>query len=384
MRPATAIDPTVTYPSSGVLNAGNHAAACFAPPAKGQQSTQVDAPARLHLGFLDPSATLGRRFASLGLVIDGMSTRLAVAAARCNEVVVAPAGSAGEGSAGAAQDSTERLGRHLLLLQRATGQLQPLRVTLHGAPPAHAGFGSGTQLALALGRAFANFHGLELNSRRIAGLLGRGERSGIGIAGFDRGGLLLDGGPAADGAVAPLLARAAFPRDWRVLLVLDPALDGLHGSAERSAIKQLAPFPRELAAELCHQVLMRVMPSAVEGVFAPFAEGVSTVQQLIGQHFAPAQGGSMYSSPAVATLLEWVRARYCAGIGQSSWGPTGFAILPSAEAAEAVMTAARAAGVVAPQLRLLVVRGRNQGAMVKSMGRDWLPRLAAVRRGGAA
>ena len=37
---------------------------------------EVDAPSRLHLGFLDPNASLGRRFASLGLVIDAFATRL--------------------------------------------------------------------------------------------------------------------------------------------------------------------------------------------------------------------------------------------------------------------------------------------------------------------
>ncbi|HET6720822.1 MAG TPA: beta-ribofuranosylaminobenzene 5'-phosphate synthase family protein [Rhodocyclaceae bacterium] len=348
-------------------------------------STLVEAPARLHLGFLDPSATLGRRFASLGLVIEGMSASVAIAAApgkTDNEIIAAsalvPADHATRCGGRAAPDSRERLARYVALLQNASGLRQPLRVTLHNAPPAHAGFGSGTQLALAVGRAFADFHGLALDSRQIAGLLGRGERSGIGIAGFDQGGLLLDGGPGAAGSVAPLLARAAFPRDWRVLLVLDCDLDGLHGAAERSAMGSLPPFPRALAAELCHQVLMCVLPAAVESVFAPFAEGVSTVQQLIGDYFAPAQGGSMYTSAAVARLLEWIRPRYCAGIGQSSWGPTGFAFLPSAAAADAVIAAAHAAGVVAPEIRLQVVRGNNQGALVTTQSADWSPRLAAA------
>ena len=35
---------------------------------------RVAAPARLHLGFLDPAATLGRRFGSVGLVLDGLDT----------------------------------------------------------------------------------------------------------------------------------------------------------------------------------------------------------------------------------------------------------------------------------------------------------------------
>jgi predicted sugar kinase len=182
--------------------------------------------------------------------------------------------------------------------------------------------------------------------------------------------------------VAPLLARVALPRDWRVLLVLDRELDGLHGAAERSAMGSLPPFPRALAAELCHQVLMRVLPAAAEGGFEPFAEGVSTVQQLIGDYFAPAQGGSMYTSAAVARLLEWIRPRYVAGIGQSSWGPTGFVILPSPARAAAVMAAAHAAGVVAPELSLQVVRGRNQGALVNTLSADRLPRVAALHRPG--
>ena len=36
----------------------------------------IDAPARLHLSFLDPSGSLGRVFGSLGLVIDGAGTEL--------------------------------------------------------------------------------------------------------------------------------------------------------------------------------------------------------------------------------------------------------------------------------------------------------------------
>src|SRR6185437_12055958 len=40
----------------------------------------VFAPARLHLGFLDLEGGLGRRFGGLGLAIDGLGTRLRLAA----------------------------------------------------------------------------------------------------------------------------------------------------------------------------------------------------------------------------------------------------------------------------------------------------------------
>lgn len=315
----------------------------------------VDAPARLHLGFMDPSATMGRRFASLGLVIDGIGTRLEIAPSDRNEIAL-----------GTGVDTREatRLQHHLDTLQRRTGRDAPVCVTLSSVPPAHSGFGSGTQLALAIGHAFARFHRIDIGSAALARLLGRGERSGVGVAGFDRGGLLLDGGPGAGGAIAPLLSRIEFPAEWRVVLVLDERIDGLSGVAERQAIETLPPFPRERAADVCHQVLMRVLPGAMERDFVPFAEGVSAIQRLVGAHFAPAQGGSMYTSGAVRRAIEWIEQRHRAATGQSSWGPTGFAILPSAQEAERAIEGARAAGAVDPALRLVVVCGRNHGARI--------------------
>jgi len=321
---------------------------------------RVDAPSRLHLGFLDPSGSLGRRFASLGMVIEGFDTCVEMqAAAQTGASVAAHLGAS---LAGPAQ---ERMTRYLLALQRATGRHTPAHLRLHAAPPAHSGFGSGTQLALACGRAFCQFHGLDLNTRQLAAMLGRGERSGVGLAGFDRGGLLLDGGPGSEGTVAPLISRIDFPEAWRVLLLLDDRIDGLSGKAERVAMERLPPFPRSLAADLCHQVLMRVLPGALEGVFEPFAEGVSTLQRLIGDYFAPAQGGSMYTSAAVGRALEWVRANHLAGIGQSSWGPTGFAIVRSADEAESILGGLRTAGMLDPALRAVIVRGRNRGATLR-------------------
>lgn len=315
----------------------------------------VDAPARVHLGFLDPSGTLGRRFASLGVVIDGFSTRIELSPDSHNRTIL---------SDGCSEDSRARLECYLARMQYETGFDDPLRVSLLRAPPAHSGFGSGTQLALATGRAFCSLHGLDITTRRLAAVLGRGERSGVGIAGFDQGGLLLDCGPGPNGAPAPLLARIAFPSEWRIVLVLDDRVDGLCGSEERVAMDALPPFPRALAADLCHQTLMRVLPGVLERAFEPFAEGISTIQRLIGDYFAPAQGGSMYTSPAVARVLDWMRGHVLAGVGQSSWGPTGFVILPSAEVAKCEIAAARAAGVVDPALRFMVVGANNRGAQV--------------------
>ena len=319
-------------------------------------SVSLRAPARLHLGFLDPGASLGRRFGSLGLVIDGFET----------EVEISGASSALVSASGAAERcEIERAQSWLHQLQRHSARPEPLHLRLLQVLPAHAGFGSGTQLALAIARAFAQWHGLDVSTPRLAQWLGRGLRSGIGVAGFDQGGLLVDGGPGANGEPAPVLSRVPLPAAWRVLVVQDSAQKGLSGAEERQRIEALAPLPRAQAADICHQVLMRVLPGAAAAEFAPFAAGVTQIQRVLGEYFSPAQGGHAYASAAVERVIEWIAAAEPgAALGQSSWGPTGFAILPSEASALALVGALQAAQVVAPSLVLRIVAGRNTGALL--------------------
>ena len=337
----------------------------------------VEAPARLHLGFMDPAGTLGRPFGSLGLTIDGRVTRVTLGAGDHPQVSGGPEVSVAD---------LDRAGAHLHTLQQRTGRAAPLHLRLHEHLPPHAGLGSGTQLALAVGRAFAHWHGLDLPTATLAQWLARGRRSGVGIAGFDQGGLLLDGGPLPDGAPAPLLARVALPAAWRVLLITDPGCRGLSGAAEVAALASLPPLGRAQAAQICHETLMRVLPGAAGAGFACIATGLSAIQAVLGDHFAPAQQGEPYTSAAVGRLMRWLAEaaqqpadglaadELGAGIGQSSWGPTGFALLPSAARAQALIDAACAAGVVGDGLQCCIARPLNHGARITTVPRH-LPHL---------
>ena len=320
----------------------------------------VEAAGRLHLGFLDPSATLGRRFGSLGLMLGETGTLLDMRAADTQQV---------HWLADQAVDQVERVHRLIERLQRATGHTTGLDVTVRRTVAPHTGLGSGTQLALAVGRAFSALHDLDLSTPQLADMLDRGARSGIGVAGFDLGGMLVDGGPRSGSVSPPVLARHDFPASWRIVLVDDPRCTGLHGEAERAAIARLPAFPQTLSATLCHHVLMQVLPGLAEADFPPFAHGVSAVQQTIGEYFASVQGG-VYTSPAVGSLMDWIAGNFTAAVGQSSWGPTAFAILPSQAAAEAVVAAARQAGTLDAALHTRIVGGRNHGARVGALPPD--------------
>src|SRR6266851_3133678 len=57
-----------------------------------------------------------------------------------------------------------------------------VRITIDEASPEHAGFGSGTQLGLAVAAALARLHGARVATSDLAKAIGRGARSEIGRA----------------------------------------------------------------------------------------------------------------------------------------------------------------------------------------------------------
>ncbi len=272
-------------------------------------TVQVSAPARLHLGFLDLHGGRGRRFGSLGLSLAAPLTALSLQRA--------------ERWQASGPDSARALGyaRDLAGQLELTGAVD---VTVERAIPAHAGLGSGTQLALAVGTALTRLHGRQLGAGEIACRLGRGARSGIGSGAFEQGGLLLDGGRGDHTSLPPLISRLPFPTDWRVLLVFDPAGAGASGEHEQRAFAALAEFPATRAAALCRLVLMQLLPAVAEHDLTGFGAALSELQAEIGDYFTPVQGGR-FSSPAVAQAVAWLARQGATGCGQSSWGPTGFA-----------------------------------------------------------
>lgn len=308
----------------------------------------VRAPARLHLGFLDLSGTLGRRFASLGVAIEEITLEL--------ELV--------RGAAPIAGPEAERTARHLHKLRSAWGIAEPITARVRAAIPAHAGFGSGTQLGLAIGAGLARLLGREEPLEAIAELLDRGGRSAIGLGAFARGGFLVDGGRAgADRRPPPLTVRLDFPEAWRILLILDPTRTGVHGPSEAAAFAALPPVAEDPADRLCRRVLLQLLPGLVRAELAPVAEALAEIQRVMGERFASFQGGGRFASPAVAEVAAWLEAEGVRGVGQTSWGPTGWALFPDAGSAEAARRDAERR-FASLGLHFRVVAGRNRPAEI--------------------
>jgi beta-ribofuranosylaminobenzene 5'-phosphate synthase len=313
---------------------------------------RVTAPARLHLGFLDLNGGLNRRFGSIGLAIDAFETlvELRPAAALVTK-----------------GHERERAQRLALRFAEALGLDPAAEVMVREAIPAHAGLGSGTQLAIAIASAFRRRAGLPPDPLGDARLLDRGARSGVGAALFEHGGLVVDAGRGPTTDMPPVISHLPFPEEWRILLLLDRRLEGAHGEDERRAFAALPPFPASAAAEICRRLVMQILPGVAERDLDAFGEGVSKIQELLGDYFAPAQGGGRFTSSAVGRVAARLRDHGAQGVGQSSWGPTGFAFAADSDQAECF---ARLGRECDEAVEILIAGGVPHGARITDASAD--------------
>jgi len=282
----------------------------------------VEAPARLHFGLLDLRGGMGRRFGGLGAPAPDISVRVTVSPA--SEVVAE-----GNESERAVDFARRFLDYH--------GIRAGARIVIERSIPAHAGLGSGTQLGLSIAKALAELHRVSATPVELARAVGRAKRSAVGTWTFAGGGFVVEGGRriGVDDDVGPLLARQPLPQSWRCVLAVPDAPPGVSGAMEARAFAEL-PVPDEREVErVSHLVLMGMLPSVIEGDLATFGAALSEVQEINGRWFSHAQGGMFVPGPS-AEIIRLMRDGGAPGVGQSSWGPSVYAIVDGDDAAESL------------------------------------------------
>jgi beta-RFAP synthase len=207
------------------------------------------------------------------------------------------------------------------------------RIEVCEAPPQHVGLGTGTQLAMAVAAGLNVFFDRPaLDAASLARRVGRGQRSAIGLYGFFEGGLLMEGGKTPSEEVSPLVGRVELPEAWRFVLVRPRGQRGLSGVAEQRAFARLPPVPAELTAALRREAAEVLLPAAAAGRFDEFSESLYRFGYEAGLSFAARQGGA-FAGPRLTALVQSIRDLGVRGVGQSSWGPTLYVLLPSSDAA---------------------------------------------------
>ncbi len=281
----------------------------------------VEAGARLHFGVLDLRGSLGRWFGGIGAAASAPTLLLSAARADTLEV---------DGDdAARATEFARRFREHYNIRRGA-------HVRIHRALPAHAGLGSGTQLALAVARVLAELYEMSIDAPGLARAVGRARRSAIGTWTFDKGGLVVEGGRPREGEeCGPLIARLTFPADWRCIVAIPDAAQGLSGATEEEAFARLAAPPESEVERVAHVVLMGLLPALADGDLHAFGAALSHIQEVTGRWFAAVQGSTFAPGPSEELVRRMGESGAC-GVGQSSWGPTVYGIVRGDAAAKAL------------------------------------------------
>jgi beta-ribofuranosylaminobenzene 5'-phosphate synthase len=300
----------------------------------------VSTSARLHMGFFN----LNSKFGGLGASIDAPCTQVEITQSEKLSIDAI------------SNESVAKIVENLIKSLKIT---QKFSLKIHQAIPEHAGLGSGTQMAVAIGAGLNALFNLNLSVTQIALAAKRGKRSGIGIGAFAQGGFLVDSGKVND-ALPDILLRESFPENWRVLLVLDSGHIGVHGAVELQAFQRL----KLAQASLHEMVLEHMLPALQRADLLAFGTYMADLQAYNGDYFSPIQGGR-YASYDVEEVLIWLQTNGAACVGQSSWGPTGFAIMESEQQAETLQAQAQLAFAGKSNISFQCCRGKNTGASIQ-------------------
>ena len=287
----------------------------------------VETGPRLHVGFRNLALGGERLYGAVGIAID--RPRLRVSARPTAGVTADPLGvCAALGIDGV-----------------ATAIERPL--------PMHVGLGSGTQTALALATAASHAAGDPVDARAVAPQLGRGGRSGIGVAAFEAGGFIIDAGQPTDAFTAtvppsgswevPAVAhRATLPATWRFVLVRPTVRPGRSGADEETAMRAVVEAADAAPAAAIDAVIdEQLLPAVDAGDLHSFGAALAAIDRHNGRWYTDAQGGT-HRGVLDGLIDALAAAPGCVGTGQSSWGPTIYGVTDQT-AAPAVAAAAEAA-----------------------------------------
>ena len=287
---------------------------------------KISTPSRLHFGLIDFNGELGRIDGGAGVAISSPGNVLSIKSGNAFQVNGSSPGLIRE----IAQKICNNIGK----------PLPGMEITVEEEIPSHAGFGSKTQISLALAYAICKEYGIRYDRiEDLASIVGRGGTSGIGVRAFDMGGFILDCGPsfgngkeksscmpssASKAKAAPLVMRCDIPENWRFVLAAPLNYEGSHGTSEVDIFKSTFPLSEAETNRMCRVILMQLVPGILEKDIETFGAAINNIQN-VGFKNVEVQ----LKSPLVPNMLNILNNAGSYGSGMSSFGPTVFGLTDS-------------------------------------------------------
>lgn len=285
------------------------------------RTVRVRTGSRIHFGLWTLESGAERRYGGVGVMVEEPRLELVV-----EETDIFRA-------EGLHAERVRAVAEHWACFYQRTLPACCLRVT--SAPPMHVGLGVGTQLAMATAAALHAWCGELLpDAETLALSTMRGRRSAVGVYGFLHGGMIVESGKTPQQWLSPLEAHVLLPAGWRFLLVRPASSPpGLYGEQEEAALARLEHASPGWGQRLADEARQRLVPAARAGDFAAFSQSLRRYAELAGDYFRSVQGGR-YRGALLQQLIDWLHGQNVDGCGQSSWGPTVFAVVSDQGRAE--------------------------------------------------
>ena len=309
----------------------------------------ITTPSRLHITLIDMNASIGRVDGGIGLTLDEPSIIIKAKKSDAFEIT---------GNSEHAERMRNSVAR---LLPAGDG----IHITIEKDYPSHIGLGSGTQAALAAGMAVNRIYNLGLNVYDLAIKVGRGGTSGIGVAAFEKGGFILDGGhkfsekkaflPSAASRLppAPVLLRRDFP-DWDIVVAI-PEEKGASSKKEVNIFKEKCPVPLREVERLSHIILMQMLPALLEEDIETFGKSINSIQET------GFKKREVELQPVSEELMKALRDGEAYGAGMSSFGPTVYAFGEDAGDLKRI-----AEEFLGDKGKVFTTKARNEGARIEN------------------
>ncbi len=249
----------------------------------------VKTPSRIHFGLMDMNGELGRVNGGCGVALQEPHWFLTISLS--SEEMDSIKG-----------EAKNRVEKALKMVKEAFPHLSQHHheVVVKKAILEHVGLGSWTQLLLALAKALHQLENRDhvLTTVELARTLSRGGTSGIGIAAFEAGGFIVDGGHStrtSHNDSSPFLPYSTTKRSPPPILVQVPVADKwwfaviepknatrLGGGFfdEEQAFEMNCPLPADEMGKVVRLVTIKLIPGFIEHDFTAVTESINSLQFL--------------------------------------------------------------------------------------------------------
>lgn len=290
---------------------------------------EVKTPSRLHFTLIDLNGSLGRIDGGIGVTLD--YPNVLIEAEPSKSILVE----------GEKKDLAESI------IRKAINKISPgngVRIKIKSTIPDHVGLGSKTQLSLAIATAINRIYARNFSVRELVKIVGRAGTSGIGVAAFERGGFILDGGhsfgpgkqkekflpsSASLAPPAPVIIRQDVPEDWFFVIGIPNVDKGAHGAREVGIFKKYCPIPLREVEKLSHLILMKTLPAIMDKDIEVFGNSLHEIQK-IGFKKVEVE----LQDRVVKKLINFMIEKGAYGSGVSSFGPAVYGLVSGIETAE--------------------------------------------------